>query len=107
MGQNARRKKQRSKDPGTRAEASAQAATESAPRARGHRLRMALLIVIPVLTIGGALSSVYLLESKAGAGMVLLLGCILWITAFAVDLREEIPPRDRIRSSGLNFGRKG
>jgi hypothetical protein len=47
-----------------------------------------------------------LLDSRPGAGMVLLLGCALWITAFAVDLGEDIPPRDRLRYSGLNFGRK-
>jgi hypothetical protein len=104
MGQNARRKRERSKHP--EAQAEAQAPPEAAPRARGHRLRMILLILIPVLAIGGALGSLYGLESKAGAGMILLLGCVLWITAFAVDLREEIPPRDRLRASGLGFGRK-
>jgi hypothetical protein len=38
--------------------------------------------------------------------VVLLLGCTLWITTFAVDLGQEIQPRDRLKFQGLNFGRK-
>ena len=105
MGQNAKRKRER-------ASQAASTVPESAgdPRAggvaRSHHLRMILLGAIPVLSVGGAIALVQLLDSRPGAGMVLILGCAVWITIFASDVGGSIPRRDRTRSSGLSFGRK-
>lgn len=73
---------------------------------RRHRIRIALLIAIPILAIGAAAAAVHFLESKPAAGIILLLGAALWITVLAVNLGQDIPRRDRLRYQGLNFGRK-
>lgn len=94
-----------------RAAAPAEAPPEQAqvvtgnPR-RKHQVRLALLILIPIVAIGAAVILINVVESRPAAGLVLLLGCALWITTFAVDLGEDIPPRDRFKFQGLNFGRK-
>ena len=82
-----------------------QAAMAGNPR-RKHRVRLALLILIPLLSIGIAVIMIKVVDSRPAAGLVLLLGCALWITTFAVDLGQDIPPRDRLKYQGLNFGRK-
>lgn len=73
---------------------------------RSHRLRLALLLAIPLATIALGAVVVRLLDSRPVAGVVGLLGCALWITTLATDVGQEIPRRDRLRYSGLNFGRK-
>lgn len=74
-------------------------------RARAHRRRLLLLALIPVAAIAAAAASLRLLDSRPGAGVVLLVGCALWIATFASDVGEDTPRRDRTRSSGLGFGR--
>lgn len=102
MGQSAKRKRQRAAAPPA-AEPPAQEAVATPPR---FRVSTILLFVIPVLGIALAVGSVEMLDSRPGAGIVLLLSCALWITALAVRLGRDIPRRDRLRYSGLSFGRK-
>ncbi|MDW8283103.1 MAG: hypothetical protein RMK29_15405 [Myxococcales bacterium] len=68
---------------------------------------MVLLWVLPPLSIamGGALG--LLLDSRAAAGIVLLVGAGLWIAVFAAEVSRETPRRDRLRGSGIDFGRGG
>ncbi len=73
---------------------------------RKHQVRLALLILIPLLAVGSAVLMIKGLDNRPAAGILLLLGCALWITTFAVDLGQNIPPRDRLKFQGLNFGRK-
>ena len=67
---------------------------------------MVLLIAIPVVTIAAAVAMVRWLDSRPGMGIVLILGAALWITTIASGLGENIPRRDKLQASGLNFGRK-
>jgi hypothetical protein len=105
MGQSAKRKRLRAA-----ALASAPPAGSAMdPGAQGGRRRPwrpILLGAIPVLSIGAAVASLLLLDSRPGAGMVLLLGCALWLTTFAIGVGGSVPRRDRLRYSGLTFGRK-
>ncbi len=107
MGQSAKRKRQRGQDAqGAGAPDSPPGDDPALAQQRRHRLRLALLILIPLLSIGAAVAAARFLDSRPGAGIALLAGAALWFLAFAVDVGEAIPRRDRNRASGLNFGRK-
>jgi hypothetical protein len=102
MGQNAKRKRQRATLGPVQKEEGAAAASPG----HRHRVRLILLTVIPVVAVSAAIALIQLLDSRPSAGIVLLLGCAVWITTFASDVGDTIPRRDRTRSSGLGFGRK-
>lgn len=104
MGQNAKRRRQRASELASTTHEGGKDAGPASPE-RSHHLRMILLATIPVVSIGGAVALVQLLDSRPAAGMLLILGCAVWIIVFASDIGRNIPRRDRTRASGLGFGR--
>lgn len=102
MGQNARIRRQRALSPASE-DLSEQPLHQPG---RFRRLRAVLLGAIPLISIALAIILIQIVESRPAAGMVLLLGCALWITTLVVGVGQDIPRRDRLRYGGLTFGRK-
>ncbi len=72
---------------------------------RRHRVRLGLVVAVPVLTGAAAGVTAWVYDRPSLSGAILLGGALVWLAVGLSFLGAQVPPRGRGRPGSINFGR--